>query len=116
VGSEALSGLQRSLGADHPVTLVARVHAGAALWAAGRADEGERELRAGTLGLEQKFPDGSYELAAAWFLRGEALARSGRPVEARPFLERALEWREAHLGPADPRTVAVRRILGTPAS
>ncbi|MFI5007278.1 MAG: tetratricopeptide repeat protein [Solirubrobacterales bacterium] len=116
VGSEALQHLQRFLGADHPVTLVARVHAGAALWAAGRADEGEPALRVGTLGLEQKFPDGSYDLATAWLLRGEALARSGRPVEARPFLERALEWRQAHLGPADPRTVAVRRILGPPAS
>ena len=116
LGSEALKHLERFLGADHPVTLVARVHAGAGLWAAGRADEGERELRAGTLGLEQKFPDGSYELATAWCLQGEALARSGRPVEARPLLERALEWRQVHLGRADPRTVAVRRILGTPAS
>lgn len=43
---------------------------------------------------------------------GQALVSSGRMAEARPFLQGALEWRQAHLGAADPRTEAVRRALG----
>jgi hypothetical protein len=82
------------------------------VWAAGQASEGERLLRAGLAGLEQRFPDGHPDLATARFLLGEALARSGRAAEARPLLQSALKWRQAHLGPADPRTLAVRRALG----
>jgi len=108
-GREALSSLER--GEEHPAVTLARVHYGAALWAAGQAAEGERLLRAGLVDLEHEFPDGHFDLASARFLLGEALAKSGRVAEARPLLQQALEWRQAHLGPADPRTAAVGRAL-----
>jgi hypothetical protein len=81
------------------------------LWAAGQVGEGERLLRAGLESLQREFPDGHFDLASARFLLGEALAKSGRVTEARPLLQQALEWRQTHLGAADPRTVAVRRAL-----
>jgi serine/threonine-protein kinase len=110
LGREALATLERSGGAHLPATDLARVRAGAALWAAGESGEGERLLRAGLDGLQRTFPDHA-DLATARFLLGEALARSGRLGEARALLQDALAWRQAHLGPADPRTTAVRRAL-----
>jgi len=68
-------------------------------------------LRAGLGGLERGFPSGHFDLASARFLLGEALAKSGRATEARPLLAQAVEWRQAHLGAADPRTAAARRAL-----
>jgi serine/threonine protein kinase len=111
LGREALAVLEKSGGADHPAAAVARVHVGAALWAAGQSAEGERLLRAGLGSLEREFPDGHFDLASARFLLGQALAKSGRVIEARPLLQQALEWRQAHLRAADPRTAAVRRAL-----
>jgi len=116
LGQEALAILEGSAGPRHAATDLARVHAGAALWGAGRAGEGERQLRAGVLGLERSFPAGHHDLATARFLLGEALARGGRGAEARPLLQAANAWRQAHLGPDDPRTAAVRRVLDAPVS
>jgi hypothetical protein len=112
LGQEALAVLERIGGADHPATLLARVHAGAALWAAGQAEGGERLLRAGTEGLERTFPTGHPDVTTARFLLGEALLRSGRTAETRPLLQAALDWRQAHLGPADPRAATVRLAFG----
>ncbi len=112
LGREALARLEGSAGKDHPGTMVARVHAGAALWADGKAAEGERLLRAGLEGLERRFPDGHRDLATANLLLGQVLTRSGRADEALPHLQSSLRWRAAHLGPADLRTLAVRRALG----
>jgi serine/threonine-protein kinase len=106
---EAFSVLQR--GQEHPATTLSLVHAGASLWAAREASEGERLLRAGIDSLEREFPDGHFDLAAARFLLGEALIRSGRAAEARLPLRQSVEWREAHLGPGDSRTAAARRAL-----
>jgi len=111
MGREALTVLEKSGGPNHPVLALARAHLGAALWAAGQASEGERLLRAGLGDLEREFPDGNFDLASAWFLLGQALAKSGRVIEAGLLLKQALEWRQTHLGPADPRTVAARRAL-----
>jgi hypothetical protein len=61
--------------------------------------------------MEREFADGHFDLATARFLLGEGLAGAGRWAEARPVLEGALQWRQAHLGPDDPRTVAVRQAL-----
>jgi len=108
-GREALSTLER--GEERPAVTLARVHCGAALWAAGQAAEGERLLRAGLGDLEHEFPNGHFDLASARFLLGEALVKSGRGTEARVPLQQALEWRQAHLGDGDPRTAAVRRAL-----
>jgi hypothetical protein len=77
----------------------------------GGAAEGERLLREGLEVLERTFPAGHFDLGTARFLLGEALAGRGRRPEARRLLQAALEWREEHLGAADPRTVAVRRTL-----
>jgi hypothetical protein len=112
LGREALERLERSAGKGHPGTFVARVHAGAALWAAGEAAKGEALLRAGLESLERTSPDGHPDLATAHLLLGQALSRSGRAEEARPHVQSALRWRLAHLGAADPRTVAARRALG----
>ncbi|HYR46265.1 MAG TPA: tetratricopeptide repeat protein, partial [Thermoanaerobaculia bacterium] len=111
VGREALAILEKEGGADHPFSLLAAVHTGAALWAAGQAAEGERLLRAGLGGLEREFPGGHFDLASARVLLAERLALSGRGTEALPLLRQALEWRQAHLGSADPRTAAARRAL-----
>jgi serine/threonine-protein kinase len=111
IGLEALAVLERAAGPQHPATALARVRAGASLWAGGRAAEGERLLREGLEVLERTFPAGHFDLATARLLLGEALAGSGRGPEARRLLQAALEWREEHLGAADPRTVAVRRAL-----
>jgi len=113
---QALARLEGSAGEEHPAVMLARVHAGAALWGAGQAGEGEPLLRHGLQGLERQFPSGHFNLSAARFLLGEALARSGRLAEARPLFQSALEWRQAHLGPADPRTTAVRRALAASSS
>jgi tetratricopeptide (TPR) repeat protein len=110
-GQEAVALFERAAGPDHPHLGLARAHAGAALWAAGRADEGERALRAGVAALEHGFPDGHPDRAAALFLLGEALARGGRRAEAREALREVLDWRERHFGPSDPRSQAVRRAL-----
>jgi tetratricopeptide (TPR) repeat protein len=110
LGREALATLERSGGGRLPATDLTRVRAGAALWAAGEAAEGERLLRAGLEGLRRTFP-GHADVATAAYLLGEALQRSGRVAEATPLMKEALAWRLAHLGPADPRTVAVRRAL-----
>jgi serine/threonine-protein kinase len=109
LGREALSVLQRS--EEHPATTLGLVHAGASLWAAREASEGERMLRSGLDSLEREFPNGHFDLAAARFLLGEALIRSGRAAEARLPLRQSVEWREAHLGRGDPRTAAARRAL-----
>jgi serine/threonine-protein kinase len=111
LGEEALDVLERSGGAEHPLTLLARVHAGTALWSNGAAASGESLLRTGLSGLERVHPTGHPDLAEARALLGQALARDGRSTEARPVLLGALEWRRAHFGPEDPRTVAVRRTL-----
>ncbi len=111
IARQALSILEKSGGSDHPAVALARAHAGATLWSAGETAEGERLLRAGVESLQRKFPDGHFELASARFLLGEALAKSGRATEARPLLQQSLEWRQTHLGAADPRTAAARRAL-----
>jgi serine/threonine-protein kinase len=111
LGREALTRLERSAGRDHPASVLARVRAGAALWSAGQVEDGERLLRAGLQGLERLHPAGHPDLATAQLLLGHALQASGRNEEARPRLQSALRWREAHLGPADPRTIAARRAL-----
>jgi eukaryotic-like serine/threonine-protein kinase len=111
LGNEALNRLERGAGKDHPGTVLARVHAGAALWSAGQRGEGERLLRAGVQGLERLYPEGHPDLASAQLLLGSVLEGSGRAEEARPHRLRALRWREARLGPADPRTLAARRAL-----
>jgi serine/threonine-protein kinase len=110
-GEQALALLEASGGTGHPATSLARVHLGAARWAADQAAAGEALLRAGVVELTRRFPRGHADLAAARYLLGEALARSGRGGEARSFLEPALDWRETHLGPTDPRTAAVRAAL-----
>ena len=110
-GREALAALEKEGGAEHPSASVARVHLGAALWTAGDAAGGERMLRSGLGSLERLFPNGHCDLASARFLLGEALAQDGRVAEARPLLRQALDWRQAHLGSADPRTAAARRAL-----
>jgi tetratricopeptide (TPR) repeat protein/tRNA A-37 threonylcarbamoyl transferase component Bud32 len=108
---EAVSMQEHSTGEEHPQIAIYRARAGAALWAAGQRDEGERLLRQGVTGMERSFPDGHIDLANGRFLLGQALAGDGRAAEARPFLDAALRWREAHLGTGDPRTLAVRRAL-----
>ena len=110
-GEEAVAVLERSAGQDSPALALARVHAGAALWAAGEAEKGERLLRSGTEALERAFPGEHFDVAAARFLLGAALARDGRGAEARRLLQAAMDWRRAHLGTADPRTMAVRRAI-----
>ena len=111
LGPQALGILERSGGPEHPASVLARVHAGAALWADGRGDEGERLLRSGLEALASAFPAGHPDLATARFLLGDALARTGRAPEARPLLAAALEWRQRQYGAADARTTEVRRLL-----
>jgi serine/threonine-protein kinase len=113
LGRDALSGLERVLGADRPATLMARVHLGTALWMTGEPEPGERFLRTGLEGLQRAYPTGNADLATARVLLGEALSKGNRGAEARPLLAAALEWRQAHLGPADARTAAVRRALAS---
>lgn len=115
LGQEALAVLDRSGGPDHPATGLARVHVGTALYAAGETGPGERLFRTGLGSLERAYAAGHADLAAAWFLAGETLARSGRVTEAQRLLQPALEWRRVHFGATDPRTVAVRRVLDSPA-
>jgi serine/threonine-protein kinase len=114
LGEEAMAILGRSDSKDHPATALARAHAGAALWANGQPGEGENLLREGVTQLQRQFPAGHRDLATAQSLLGAALAGSGRTTEAQPLLQEALRWRQAHLGPADPRTAAVRRLLAPP--
>jgi eukaryotic-like serine/threonine-protein kinase len=83
--------LQERIAAEHPRLALYRAHAGAALWAAGQREEGERLLRPGVTWLERAFPAGHFDLAAARFLLGEALIRDGRAAEGRAFLQGALE-------------------------
>jgi hypothetical protein len=103
--------LDRGLGEQHASTALARVHAGAARWALGETAEGEGLARRGLASLEERFPHGHPQLAAARFIIGDLLGRSGRLLEARPLLQEALAWREAHFGPADPRTSVARQAL-----
>jgi tetratricopeptide (TPR) repeat protein len=76
-------------------------------------EEGEALLRAGIERLERDFPAGHPDLASARCLLGNALATSGRRAEALPVLMSGLGWREAHLGPTDPRTLATRRAVAS---
>jgi tetratricopeptide (TPR) repeat protein len=115
-GREAAAIQVRVSGEENPRLALYRAHTGAALCAAGQREEGERLLRDAVAALQRAFPDGHFDLATGLFLLGEALMNSGRAAEARPLLQRALEWRQAHLGPGDPRTVIVRTVLGKAAS
>ncbi len=108
---EALVLLDRGLDDLHPARALVRVHAGAARWATGDADAGERLMRDGLARLEARWPNGHADLAAARLLLAAALEETGRGGEAHALLQQTLAWREAHLGPADPRTVAVRQAL-----
>jgi serine/threonine-protein kinase len=110
---EALPMMESGWGADHEATAVARVHAGAAEWRAERPDAGEPLLRAGLAQLEEQFPDGHPDLAAARFALGDALRSAGRYPEARLLLQSALTWRRTHFGPDDLRTLEARRALTT---
>ena len=100
----------REAGAAHRMTLVAGVHAAAARWAAD-AREGEALMHDAVAALETRYPAGHPDLAGAWGLFGGLLASAHRPTEARPLLERALAWNDAHFGARDPRTVRVRLAL-----
>ena len=111
LAQEAIAILDRSDNKDHPAAAYARVRAGAALWADGRAAAGEAEMRAGLDALVRSYPGGHFQLAAARFLLGDVLVQSGRPSEARPLLAAALAWRQSHFGRLDARTVAVRQRL-----
>ena len=113
LGQKAVSALERGVGPDNPTIVLARAHLGAALWAEGHEEEGEAQLRAGIERLERDFPAGHPDLASARCLLGNALATSDRRAEALPLLLSALEWREAHLGPRDPRTLATRRAVAS---
>ncbi len=103
--------MERTLDAGHPALGVARVHAGAAQWAAGAPADGERLIRAGLAALEPRFPNGHPDLAAAWLAFGDLLRQDGRVADARPLLEKAVAWRQAHFGAADPRTGDAERVL-----
>ncbi len=111
LAQEAVAILDRNDSKDHPAVAFAHVRASAARWADGHPRVGEPELRSGLDVLTRLYPNGHAQLAGARFLLGDALARSGRASEARPFLEAALEWRESHFGAQDPRTLAARRSL-----
>jgi eukaryotic-like serine/threonine-protein kinase len=111
LAEQALAIIERSGGAEHPASALARVHLGAAQWAAGRSEAGEARLRSGVASLATAFPAGHGDLATGRFLLGEALARTGRAAEAEPLLMDALGWRQAHFGPADARTAEVRGAL-----
>ena len=111
LAQEAIAILDHSDNRDHPAASYARVRAGAALWANGQSAVGESLMRAGLEALVRCYPGGHVQLAAARFLLGDALVRSGRASEARPLLAAALAWRQTHFGPLDPRTVAVRQAL-----
>jgi tetratricopeptide (TPR) repeat protein len=111
LSQEAIAILERTA-PEHPKLALYRVHAGAALWASGRRADGERLLREGVGAMERAFPAGHPDLAEGRFLLGDALSAR----EGRVFLLRALEWRRSHLGPADPRTVAVQKALARTAS
>jgi eukaryotic-like serine/threonine-protein kinase len=111
LGREAVSIQLRVSGPDSPRLALYRVHAGTALWAAGRRDEGERLLRDGVAATQRAFPGGHFDLATGRFLLAGALAGSGRAAEARVLRQLALDWRRSHLGPVDPRTADVARAL-----
>jgi serine/threonine-protein kinase len=111
LGREAIAIQVRASGEENPRLALYRARTGAALCTAGQRGEGERLLRAGAAWLERAFPDGHFDLASARFLLGQALLDGGGAAEARLHLQRAFEWRQSHLGPADPRTVAVRKAL-----
>jgi len=106
----ALPLLERTLDPQHPALAAARVHAGAAQWSAG-APDGERQIRAGLAVLERRYPDGHPDLASAWLTLGTLLAQSGRTLDARPLMEKAAAWRQAHYGSSDPRTAAAEAAL-----
>ena len=106
--AEAVPLLNGNLDSAHPVLALVRVHAGAAQWATGNDQAGERLMRDGLAQLESRFPGGHADLAAARVLLAGALTAKGRRAEARPLLQEALAWREAHFGPGDPRTATVR--------
>ena len=108
---EALPLVERGLPGDHPSVALARVHAGAAEWLAGDSAAGDRLMRAGLAELEKRFPEGHHDLATASFIVGDALRESQRFGDARPLLQRAFTWRQAHFGADDPRTAAARRAL-----
>jgi len=99
--------LERGLGAQHPFTAMARVHAGMARAAAGKRDDGERLIRQGVDTLEAQYPYGSPDLASAWFALGESIEEA-RAGEGRAFFLKALAWRERHFGPTDRRTIEAR--------
>jgi len=102
LASEALSLLEATLDPQHPALAVARVHTGAAQWAAGSPAEGERLIRTGLATLESRFPNGHADLATAWLTYADLLKESGRAVDARPYLQKALAWRQAHDRPSHP--------------
>ena len=83
---------------------------GAAQWAAGDTEAGERVMRDGLARLEARFPNGHADLAAARVLLATALTERSRD-EARRLFQKTLGWREIHFGPTDRRTVAVRHAL-----
>jgi serine/threonine-protein kinase len=111
LGRQALALQQGGSGEDTLAVALARIHAGAALCSTGQGEEGERLLRAGVAWIERAYPSGHFDLATGRLLLGEALLGSGRAPEARPFLQAAFDWRQAHLGRTDPRTLAARQAL-----
>ena len=73
--------------------------------------QADRHYRAGIAQLEARYPNGHPDLAAAWFMLGASID-AGRTAEGRPFLQKALAWREAHYGKNDRRTIETRGVLG----
>jgi serine/threonine-protein kinase len=110
-GREAVVLLEAAPGEPHSRLPLYRTRLGAALWASGRREEGVRLLRDGVAALESQFPEGHFDLATARLLLGRALLEGERPSDARRLLQAAVDWRQAHLGPRDPRTAAVRDLL-----
>jgi eukaryotic-like serine/threonine-protein kinase len=110
---QGLGILEREAGPSHRATLLARLHAAAANWTADD-EKASAAIRGVLADLEKRYPTGHADLATARALSGDLLVNAHRSSEARSQLEDALAWREAHLGPADRRTLQTRGLLRGP--
>ncbi|WP_293368383.1 tetratricopeptide repeat protein [Nevskia sp.] len=108
---EALAIDQRTVGPDHPDTLVHTLNLALVADAAGAATEAEQLARMALAGARRVYRNGEWDLGWFAYKTGSLLAAHGRKAEARPLLAESLDTYTRALGPDNDNTLKARDAL-----
>jgi len=93
--------------------LITRRTLGNTLWLAGNSSEGQKQVEAAHVGLEEMLGPQAFDTIVAAQILGRMALKAGRFREAEEYLSSALESSEGALGVADGRTVRAMSDLAS---